>query len=397
MSHRTRRRTPTPRPTAPHPTDPDAPAAPDTSSPAAAPDDVAPDAGLDRLGWDDGWRSAARAAAASLDPGARPARVGRADRGACDVLLPHPVHAAWSARLSRAVARDPGEVPAAGDWVVVGGPDDAATVLAVLPRRTALTRAQVAAGSSWHQVLAANADVVAVVEGMAPDVDLSRVERLLTLAWASGARPVVVLTKADLAAHPGVLVDEVAQAAPGAEVIAVDTPGGAGLAPLRELLAGGATVALLGASGVGKSTLLNALCSAPAMRTRALRADGKGRHTTVTRELHLGTDGGAVIDTPGLRAIGLAGAAALGDTFADVAGLAAGCRFTDCAHETEPGCAVLAAVASGDLPERRPDHHRKLQREALHQQAWVDARLRAELAGRRRAAERAYRRGQVRP
>lgn len=360
-----------------------------------------PDASLVRLGWDDAWHRTA-----ALDPapdGAVPGRVVRSGRGRCDVLvaaddgLAH-LAAAWSPGLERAVAVDPVAVPAAGDWVVlarVAGAD--ARVERVLPRRTAVVRAQVAHGSSQAQVLAANADVVAVVEGMAPDVDLARVERLLALAWSSGAEPCVVLTKADVPAEPDVLVAEVAEAAPGAVVLAVSALTGTGLEPLRERLRSGATIALVGASGAGKSTLLNALVGDEVMTTRALRTDGKGRHTTVTRELHLVAGGGAVIDTPGLRTIGLAGEEALEDVFAEIEELARRCRFGDCEHRTEPGCAVLAAVEDGTLPQRRLDSHRKLLRELEHQAARLDARLRAELAGRARARQRAYRRYPLRP
>lgn len=403
-----------------------------------------------RLGWDDAW-SATLSAALSADlpagppadlpahpsahlsagvpadlpgavgprspgPGRAVGRVARAGRGTCDVLVADgpgrgltTVTAAWAPALACAVSVDPAAVPAAGDWVLLDHPGPRAAagagpggatrpdVVEVLPRRTAVVRAQVAAGSSYGQVLAANADVAVVVEGMAPDVDLARVERLLALAWSSGARPVVVLTKSDLVALPEALRREVEAVAPGADVHAASAARDEGLEPLRNLLATGATLALLGASGAGKSTLLNALVGTAAMRTQALRTDGKGRHTTVTRELHLVPGGGAVLDTPGLRTVGLAGQEALDDVFREIDDLAAGCRFHDCAHVAEPGCAVLAAVEAGTLPERRLHSYRKLLREAEHQAARVDARLRAEAAGRRKALTKAYRRQHVRP
>lgn len=374
-----------------------------------------PPPGLLRLGWDDGW-TATLDRHVDLHPELATAVVGRvtrADRGACDVLLPQHgtpngarsrptvVHGArWSAPLSRVVVGDPEQTPAAGDWVLLAPPDQpsAATdrwvAQAVLERRTAVRRAEAEPGSSRSQVLAANPDVVAVVEPM-PGV-LGRLERLLALAWSSGARPVVVLTKADLHHDPDGALAEVAAVAPGVEVYAVATPDGSGLEPLRALLAEGLTLALVGASGVGKSTLLNALVSgsgtsAEVMATQEIRGDGKGRHTTVTRELHLCPTGGAVLDTPGVRTVGLSGGEELDEVFPEVAELAARCRFADCAHRTEPGCAVQDAVADGELPERRLASYRRLEREALARAARVDARLRAAQVQEHKLRQRAYR------
>jgi ribosome biogenesis GTPase len=311
------------------------------------------------------------------------------------------IRATWGADVVAASAADPEAVPATGDWVVLADwPDDHATVETVLPRRASVRRAQVARGSSYAQVLAANVDVVAVVEGLVPDPDAGRLERLLALAWSSGAEPVVVLTKADLVPDPAGSAAEVADLAPGCPVLPVATPTGEGLAALRALLDGegpGRTLALVGASGVGKSTLLNALLGDHAMRTRTLRADGKGRHTTVTRELHRVPGGGAVIDTPGLRSVGLVGAEPLDDVFAEVEALAGRCRFADCAHAVEPGCAVLAAVEAGELPERRLASYRKLRREAEYRASRTDARVRAERARRWRQVHLQARAGRNRP
>lgn len=317
------------------------------------------------LGFDDALRAA-------LEPNCIPARVSRVDRGACDVLAADgETRATYSGALKRAAADDPVNLPCVGDWVAVC----AAEVRAVLPRRTSIVRAGVTPGVSHGQVLAANVDLVYLAEPAVPSVDLGRIERLLALAWETGAEPVVVITKSDLAT-----VDEsaVAAAAPGATVVLVSALTGAGLDALQ--LAPGRTAVVLGRSGAGKSTLVNALAGADVMDTQAIRAaDGRGRHTTVHRELLVLPGGGLIIDTPGLRSVGLYDAAdGLAQVFADVEALASQCRFVDCAHDTEPGCAVTAAIAGGELPERRLASWRKLQREAAWMASRTDARLRAE-------------------
>lgn len=333
------------------------------------------------LGLDERWLAAFDAVDVIRLAGSPPelARVTRTDRGACDLLGEHgPLRATWGADVVAAVARDPLAVPSTGDWVVVQlWPDAHRTVEAVLPRRTAVVRAQVG-GTSSGQVLAANVDVVAVVEGLYPDPDLGRIERLLALAWQSGAQPRLVLTKADLGTSGADVAAQVAsQVAAGCPVDVTVAHDGRGVGELRALLAAGVTLALLGASGVGKSTLLNALVGgAEVMRTQPLGAVHKGRHTTVTRELHLVPGGGCVIDTPGLRSVGLVGEDGLAEVFADVDELALLCRFTDCAHGGEPGCAVQAAVEVGDLAQRRLDSWGKLRREAAWQAGRADARLR---------------------
>jgi ribosome biogenesis GTPase len=317
------------------------------------------------LGFDDALRAA-------LEPGCLPARVSRVDRGACDVLAADgETRATYSGPLKRAAADDPVNLPCVGDWVALRD----AEVRAVLPRRTSIVRAGVAPGVSRGQVLAANVDLVYIAEPAVPAVDLGRIERLLALAWESGAEPVVVITKSDLASVDAAAV---AAAAPGAQVVLASSMTGAGLDALR--LAPGRTAVVLGRSGAGKSTLVNALAGADVMPTQAIRsADGRGRHTTVHRELLVLPGGGMIIDTPGLRSVGLYGAAdGLAQVFADVEELAAQCRFVDCAHDTEPGCAVTAAIVGGELAERRLASWRKLQREAVWMASRTDARLRAE-------------------
>ncbi|MDX6739499.1 ribosome small subunit-dependent GTPase A [Actinocorallia sp. A-T 12471] len=338
---------------------------------------------LEALGYDESF-------AAHLEPGLVPGRVVRVDRGACLVLTGEGPRQAGN-RLPE------GERPCVGDWAgLTSGRDP--VVRQILPRRTAIVRASASPGVSAGQVLAANVDVVYIAEPAVPEIDLGRIERLLALAWESGARPVVVITKADLAGTvlPESVMDEVVRAAPGAEVVAISAVARTGLDGLSP--AAGETAVVLGRSGAGKSTLVNALARREAMETGEVRAsDGRGRHTTVHRELLLLPGGGMIIDTPGLRSIGLqADGEGVSRTFADVADLAEACRSTDCAHDGEPGCAVAEAVADGTLPERRLASWRKLQREAEWAASRTDARLRAERENRWKAIHKQMR-GHSRP
>ncbi|MGH3646023.1 MAG: ribosome small subunit-dependent GTPase A [Micromonosporaceae bacterium] len=298
-------------------------------------------------------------------PGQQPARVSRVDRGVCTVLTRDgSLRASLAGTMLTAIAADPLKLPCVGDWVVVRTwPDKRHTVEAVLPRRTAVVRNS-AAKDSYGQLLAANLDIAAVVEPLDPDPDSGRVERLLALAHESGAAPVLIGTKSDLVPDPAAVLDQLAEAAPGVPVFPVSAATGTGMDQLRGLFGPGRTVALLGPSGCGKSTLVNALAGAVVMTTRSPRADRKGRHTTTYRALIPLPGGGAVLDTPGLRSVGLFDTGAgLDAAFADIEALAAGCRFADCAHLAEPDCAVREAVESGDLPQRRLSSWRKLQRE----------------------------------
>lgn len=316
----------------------------------------------------------------------------RVDRGAAVLETDggHQVRAGWGGPLLAAMATDPDGAPCTGDEVVWRAwPDGRATVEAVRPRRTLLARAE-ASGTSARQLLAANVDVVAVVEGLVPDPDLRRISRLVSLGWSSGAEPVVILTKGDLSAAGADVAAEL-EATAVCPVLRVSSVTGAGVDAVRALVAGGRVLALLGASGVGKSSLLNALRGDEVMRVNDLRADGKGRHTTVTRELHR-VAGGAVIDCPGLRSVGLADADGLEFSFADVLRFAEDCRFRDCGHDGEPGCAVRAAVEEGVLPADRLDGWHELVAEGRRQELRRSSRLRAEQGRLIRSQARALRR-----
>ncbi|GIE96987.1 ribosome small subunit-dependent GTPase A [Paractinoplanes rishiriensis] len=338
---------------------------------------------LSRLGWDDFFVSAYRPFDRS---DACPGRVLRVDRGVCTVLAASGVtRASLAGNVLLAAAQDPVNLPGTGDWVALRRwPDRRITVEAVLPRRTALIR-RTSDKDASGQLLAANMDSVAVVEPMHPAPDAPRVERLLALAWESGAKPVVVLTKSDTAADPEAVARQLAELAPGVPVVAVSVRAEPGVDQLRPYVVPGRTLALLGRSGAGKSTLVNALAGTAVMPVQAIRdADGKGRHTTAYRNLVPLPGGGAVVDTPGIRGVGLLdNASGLDRAFADIADLAALCRFGDCRHRAEPGCAVTAAVADGTLSPRRLDSWRKLQREVEVESARQSARL-AGLAGHRR-------------
>ncbi|MGX4689065.1 ribosome small subunit-dependent GTPase A [Streptomyces sp. JNUCC 63] len=327
-------------------------------------------------GWDEGWESAfAPYAGQGLVPG----RVLRVDRGLCDVVTP-----AGTVRADTefVVPRDPMKVVCTGDWVAADPAGEPRYVRTLLPRRTAFVRST-SSKRSEGQILAANVDHAIVAVSLAVELDLGRVERFLALAWESGAQPLVVLTKADLvpdATGLAYLVQDVGTTAPGVPVLPVSAVTGDGLDALAAVVSGGTSV-LLGPSGAGKSTLANALLGEDVMDVRAARdVDGKGRHTTTTRNLLALPGGGVLIDTPGLRGVGLWDAeSGVGQVFSEIEELAERCRFHDCAHHREPGCAVLAAVDAGELSRRRLESYRKLMRENQWIVAKTDARLRAEI------------------
>jgi ribosome biogenesis GTPase len=341
---------------------------------------------LAHLGWTPAFEDEFAPYAAD---GLEPARVAVEHRGAYLLYTSSGDRPAeLSGRLRHAVdLRD--ELPAVGDWVAVADPEgaDRALVQAVLPRRTKFSRmAANDHGQTIEQVVAANVDVVFLVAGLDGDLNVRRLERYLTLGWESGAEPVVVLTKADLCEDVDAAVVEVEPVTVGVPVHAVSNVTGEGVDELAGYFAGNHTVAALGSSGVGKSSLVNRIAGEELMATGDLRADGRGRHTTTNRQLLVLPQGGLFLDTPGMRELRLwESEDGLAAAFDDVADAAARCRFADCAHETEPGCAVRAAIADGSLDPERLASWRKLEGELKHLALKQDSRLRAE-------ARKAYRR-----
>ena len=265
----------------------------------------------------------------------------------------------------RHLAEGPADYPAVGDWVALEPCDAARGVIhAVLPRMSAFAR-KTAGGATEAQIVAANIDTVFLVTGLDGNFNIRRIERYLTAAWESGAFPVIVLNKADLRPDLNSLMTEVEITAAGAPVIAVSAREGAGIEALDDYLEPGKTIAVLGPSGVGKSTLINRLLGEERFRTSPVREDdSRGRHTTTHRELVTLPGGTLLIDTPGMRELGLwADDESLGRSFNDISRLADACRFADCRHENEPGCAVRAAIENGTLDIRRFESFLKQKKE----------------------------------
>jgi ribosome biogenesis GTPase / thiamine phosphate phosphatase len=285
----------------------------------------------------------------------------------------------WLARVAgrlRYQASGRADFPAVGDWVAVEPPaiSGDARIKAVLPRTSRFSR-RAAGDATEEQVVAANIDTVFLVGGLDHDFNPRRLERYLVVAWESGATPVIVLNKADLVDDPQIRVDEVRALAPAVDIHAVSTRQPESLAPLQAYLTAGRTAALLGSSGVGKSTIVNRLVGHELLRTHEVReSDSRGRHTSSNRQLVPLPGGGLLIDTPGMRELQLWDTGGRTETFADIAGLAERCRFRDCRHLEEPGCAVTGAVGAGELPESRLQSFRKLAAEQEHAERQQDER-----------------------
>jgi ribosome biogenesis GTPase / thiamine phosphate phosphatase len=318
--------------------------------------------GLAAWGWD-------AELAASLGPhlaaGGMPGRVVVEESGSYVVMTPAGERSTGLAgRFRDEHVDDPLAYPGVGDWVIIEGAAEGLPIIERLPRRTSIVRRPPGNRGTNAQLLAANVDVLFIVASMNREFNVRRLERYVVVAWESRAEPVILLSKADLVADISGFMDAARSVAPGVPVMPVSAISGAGLEAVRERLGPGRTAAFVGSSGVGKSTLVNALAGHELMATASIREDdGRGRHTTSRRQLLLIADG-VVLDTPGLRELGLADGDGLDIAFADIGKLAEGCRFRDCAHRAEPGCAIRAAIASGELDSARFASFERLEREA---------------------------------
>jgi ribosome biogenesis GTPase len=330
---------------------------------------------LDKLGWNDFFQ-------ASFEPHAErglvPGRVLVEHRATYEVATASgEVKAELAGRL-RHQARGREDLPAVGDWVALEG----ARIHAVLARRTCFVRKS-AGGAVDAQIVAANVDSVFLLMSLNADWSERRLERYLTVAWESGAAPVLVLTKADLSLELDARKEEVAGR--GVPVHAVSAVSGRGIDELRSYFEGNRTVALLGSSGVGKSTLVNALLGEDRQTVQPIREDDTGKHTTTRREVVLLPAGGLIVDTPGMRELQLwEGERGIDMAFAEIEAIAPRCRFGDCSHEVEPGCAVREAIERGEIPEEKLESLRKLRRELRHVARKQTVRARLEARGGRK-------------
>ena len=325
----------------------------------------------DRHLLDMGWNSFFENSFLELDDVALvPARIVEESRIIYRVRSARGEYPAQIAGKIRYLAQARGDFPAVGDWVAIAPTEGSqARIECILPRKTKLSR-KVAGRELSEQIVAANVDTVFVVSSLNREFNLRRIERYLTLVWDSGAAPVVLLNKADLCADAGAQASEVEGIAPGIPVLPLSALQGGGVESVRNYISPGGTAAFVGSSGVGKSTIINALLGATSLRVQPVREDDdRGRHTTTSRQMIFLPGGGIVIDTPGMRELQLWDSEqGLSRAFEDIEALAKNCKFRNCAHGGEPGCAVEAAILGGRLEAERLENHRKLQAELRFQE-----------------------------
>ncbi len=319
---------------------------------------------LEDWGWDARWAEAFGGDAAK---GLFPARLIEEQRGLFQIMSEQGVKSARTTGKMRHTAADRAGLPAVGDWVSAEAVPNEKTVLIrrILPRRTKLSRK--AAGETMEeQVIAANLDTVLVMTALNADFNVRRLERFLTVSLESGATPVLVLNKLDACDAPGPYLEQAKIAAGSAPVIAISAKTAAGLDALDAWIKPGLTIGLIGSSGVGKSTLVNRLAGNEEIKTAETRSkDERGRHTTTHRQLFILPNGGILLDTPGMREMQFWDSEqGLAKTFDEIEALAPSCKFKDCAHDSEPGCAVKAAVAAGTMAADRLESWSKLKKEA---------------------------------
>jgi ribosome biogenesis GTPase len=331
---------------------------------------------LATLGWNPGLEAEFRAI---KKEDCEPGRIVRQDRGQYHVHAEQGVVTAQLSGRCRHRANDSGDWPAVGDWVVLTGNEDTLRIVGVIPRSSAVVRKR-SGTTTTAQVIAANVDWLLIVCGLDGDFNLRRIERYLSLAWSSDTSPAIILTKTDTCAEAAARIRDVERIAHGVPVYGLNSLEDNVQEELAVHLRPGVTLALVGSSGAGKSTLINALLGSEAQSTKAVRrGDDRGQHTTTHRELFSLEGGAMVIDTPGMRELQpWSDVGGLDTTFADIEALAAGCRFNDCSHTQEPGCAIQEALASGDLTQERWGSYTKQLREQRYLERRVDAQAQRE-------------------
>lgn len=324
---------------------------------------------LEQYGWNEHWDAILDQSNDKIR-GLRPARVIAQHSHSYQAMTQDGEHTAVVTGKYAYTALQPSDFPAVGDWVMTEPmPGEARSVIhALLPRRSAMTR-RAAGNVEAEQVIGANIDYLFITSALNQDFNIRKIERYLIAAWESGATPVVLLTKADLCPNPDAYLAQVEQAAPGVPVHFVSALHDQGIEQLQPYLRAGATIAVTGSSGVGKSTLLNWLAGQSRMATSDIReSDARGRHTTTHRELFPLPSGALVMDTPGMRELQLWDSQdGWQQAFSDIESLAAQCRYRDCRHESEAGCAVAEAIASGELDAGRLVNYKKTARELARQ------------------------------